>query len=63
MNVRVTSILNYLKKSNLKYDYRGKMDISINRYSSLDNVKNNSITWVKNQSYYKEELFIIFIKL
>lgn len=58
MNIGLNSILNYLRKINLEYEYYGKMDISVNRYSSLSNIKNNSITWVKNQSYYKEELLV-----
>lgn len=58
MKIELNSILNFLKNSGLEYKYCGRNDIKINRYSSLKNIRNNSITWVKNQSYYKEELFI-----
>lgn len=58
MNIELKRIFDYLEKANLKYKYYGKTNILINRYSSLNNIKNNSITWVKNQSYYKEELLV-----
>lgn len=57
MNIKTNDILKYLDELNLEYDYYGKIDFSINRYTSLNNVKNNSITWIKNKSYYKDELF------
>lgn len=58
MGMELKSIFEYLEKANLKYEYYGKTNILINRYSSLNNIKNNCITWVKNQSYYKEELLV-----
>ena len=57
MEININSILNYLKESDLKYDYYGKDDFFINKYASLNNIKDNSITWIKNKSYFKEELF------
>ena len=57
MCIKAIDILNFLQKSNLKYDYFGRMDISINGYSSLHNIKDNNITWIKNESYYKDDLF------
>ncbi len=58
MNIELKSIFDYLEKANLKYKYYGKTDILINRYSSLNNIKDKSITWVKNQLYYKKELLV-----
>jgi UDP-3-O-[3-hydroxymyristoyl] glucosamine N-acyltransferase len=57
MDIEVNSILNYLKESNLEYDYHGKIDISISRHASLNNIRCNSIIWIKNKSYYREKLF------
>lgn len=57
MEININRILNYLKESNLEYDYYGKDDFFINKYASLNNIKDNSITWIKNKSYFKEELF------
>lgn len=58
MGTELNNIFNFLKKSKFKYEYYGKTEIIINRYSSLNNIKDNSITWVKNQSYFKKELLI-----
>jgi len=58
MNISLNTILSYLKKMNFEYKYFGKNDISINGYSSLKNLKDNSITWIKNQSYYDEKFFV-----
>lgn len=58
MNIKVSSILNYLKESNLEYDYYGKTDFSINKYYSLENISDNGVNWIKNKTYFREELFI-----
>lgn len=58
MDIKLENIFNYLRESNLEYKYYGKTEILIDRYSSLNNIKNNSITWIKNRSYLKKELLI-----
>ena len=57
MRIKTINILTYLQESNFEYDYYGKIDISINGYSSLQNIKSDSITWIKDESYYKDKLF------
>ncbi|GLI51900.1 hypothetical protein TSYNTROOL_19860 [Tepidanaerobacter syntrophicus] len=57
MEIKVKQVLKYLRDSNLTYDYYGKLDIYINGYSSLNNLQSNSITWVKNKTYYNDKLF------
>lgn len=58
MKIDINDILYYLKDKNIKYNYFGKNNISVNGYSSLNNIKNNCITWIKDQSFYEEELLI-----
>ena len=57
MGVNIGDILAYLKNNNLKYKFIGNDALIINRYSSLNNVKDNSITWVKNIERYNKNIF------
>lgn len=57
MKIKSNNIFAYLKSLGAEYEYYGKTNIEVNKYSSFNNITSNSITWVKNKSYYKEELF------
>lgn len=48
MNISIQNILIYLDEMNLDYRFIGDDNLVINKYSSLKNIKSNSITWVKN---------------
>lgn len=56
MEIKLNNILKYLDEMNFNYTFMGNKDMSLERYSSLNSLKNHSITWIKNKSYYKEEL-------
>lgn len=47
MNISVEDIMRYLDKVNLEYKIAGNSKLMINRYSSLKNIENGSITWIK----------------
>jgi len=52
--INVKEILKYLEDSNLKFTYIGNSNINISRYSSINNIKENSVSWIKNKNYYNE---------
>ena len=54
MIINVKEILKYLEDSNLKFTYIGNSNINISRYSSINNIKENSVSWIKNKNYYNE---------
>ena len=52
MELHITTILNYLKEQGYKYQYFGSEDIYVNGFCSLNNMKPNSITWIKHFARY-----------
>ncbi len=54
MKIELNSVFEYLKGLDIEYNYYGNNDMELNKYSSFNNIISNSITWVKNKSYYKE---------
>lgn len=56
MIIELKQILDYLDESDIKYKFIGKENIRINGYSSFSNLKSNSISWVKDQLNYKDEI-------
>jgi UDP-3-O-[3-hydroxymyristoyl] glucosamine N-acyltransferase LpxD len=57
MKIELNDIFDYLERMKFEYKYYGKRDVVINCFSALNNLKNNSITWIKNCSYYKKGAF------
>lgn len=54
MSISIANILQYLNDSNLKYKYIGRKDINISNYSSISNIKDSTISWIKNRKFYNE---------
>jgi UDP-3-O-[3-hydroxymyristoyl] glucosamine N-acyltransferase LpxD len=48
LNINIRRILDYLTSVNITYDFVGNDQVTIQHYSSLKNIKDKSITWVKN---------------
>lgn len=57
MNINISDILSFLKSVNLEYSYIGNRELEICEYSSLNNVKGNSITWIKNIENFSKDKF------
>lgn len=55
MSIPVGKILKYLEEAELKHSYIGNREINIFGYSSINNIKNNNISWIKNKTYYDED--------
>jgi UDP-3-O-[3-hydroxymyristoyl] glucosamine N-acyltransferase len=47
MTFKVVDIVNYLENSNLEHSYLGDMNLVIENFCSLNNMKEKSITWIK----------------
>jgi UDP-3-O-[3-hydroxymyristoyl] glucosamine N-acyltransferase len=58
--ININEILCCLSKLNIKYLYNGNDQISINSFSSLNNLKDFSISWIKNKSNFKQNSFFGF---
>ncbi len=54
MKLPISDILNFLDKANIGYDFAGRKDIIISKYTSIKNVERNTITWIKNKKFYDE---------
>lgn len=52
MNIELDQILHYLDEIGLEYKYVGNKNITINKFSSINNIDSNCISWVKEQSNY-----------
>lgn len=52
MELHITTILNYLKEQGYKYQYFGREDFHVNGFCSINNMKPNSITWIKHFARY-----------
>jgi UDP-3-O-[3-hydroxymyristoyl] glucosamine N-acyltransferase len=48
----ITKLLEYLTLSKMEFEYMGNKNASICTYSSLANIKRNSIVWIKNPLEY-----------
>ena len=48
MDIKISSILNCLDNKKLEYKYIGNDKLVIRRFCSLYNLKNNSITWIRD---------------
>lgn len=46
--VNIDEIIKFLEDNNIKYKYDGTSNYSVESFCPLNNVKNNSITWVRN---------------
>lgn len=57
MDISIKDILSYLEKSNFEYKFLGNENLIINKYSTLSNVKNNSVTWIKDAKRYNKNIF------
>lgn len=47
MKISIKDIILFLKKADIDYSYKGDSELIIETFSSLNNVQNNSITWMK----------------
>lgn len=54
MEIKVVDILKFLKSKEYQYNYIGKEYFSISNYASISNIKNNCISWIKNESYFQK---------
>jgi len=48
MWIKASNVLRYLEKMDLKYKFIGNSEFEIKEYSSIKNIKNMSITWIKD---------------
>lgn len=48
MNIKVKEILDYLSSTRLDHKYYGDKQLTISDFCSINNLKSNSITWIKN---------------
>lgn len=53
MRLHVNSILEFLNKNDMKYEYIGDKTLEIENFCSLNNLKNNSVFWVKKAQNYE----------
>lgn len=49
MEVRIETILDYLDITGVDYKYIGSKNVAINRFSSINNLKSNSVSWLENK--------------
>lgn len=56
MIISIDKILGYLEKAHLKYNYIGNEEINIFGYSSINNIENNNISWIKNKMFFNESM-------
>lgn len=56
--IELSEVLDYLDDISIKYKFTGKDNLIINKYSSLNNLDSNCITWIKTQINYKEEMLL-----
>lgn len=49
MEIRVETILDYLDITNVDYKYIGSKNVSINKFSSISNLKSNCMSWLENK--------------
>lgn len=54
MILQLAQILSYLDEVGMKYKYTGNKNIIITKFSSINNLDSNCISWVKDQSNYKD---------
>ena len=52
MILYISDILNYISQQNIDCHYYVDKNLSINNFCSLNNLKANSITWIKNIEKY-----------
>ncbi|MEA4964002.1 UDP-3-O-(3-hydroxymyristoyl)glucosamine N-acyltransferase [Lutispora sp.] len=53
MSIKIKDILNYLSNMELEYKYRGDDQLVINDFCALNNLRDSSITWIKNIDNFK----------
>ena len=54
MLIQIEKILTFLDKEMLSYEYKGDQEVSISGFCSLNNLKSNCITWIKNKEAYNK---------
>ena len=55
MSVAVKQVLKFLDATNIKYSFSGSVDITVTKFSSYNNLEDNCISWIKDQTSYKKE--------
>lgn len=58
MNININEVLDYLKSENIYHKYEGEVNLSIGGFCSLNKLKDNCITWIKDINRIKEQNFI-----
>lgn len=54
MKIELNQILSYLDEIGIEYKYIGNKNITISKFSSINKMDSNSISWVKEQTNYKD---------
>lgn len=57
MNIKIKEILDFLDNRELEFDYYGEEGLIIKDFCSLNNLKNHSITWLKNANAFENYNF------
>lgn len=56
--IELSKISEYLDDLGMNYNFIGKENLIIKRYSSLNNLNSNCISWIKSQVNYKDEILL-----
>ena len=56
--MKINQILNFLTKFHIQHDYFGDNHVIINTFSSINELKDNTISWIKNGYSYNKEILL-----
>lgn len=48
MKIKIEEVLGYLENQEFQYSFEGNRDTVLNSFSSINKIKNNCISWIKN---------------
>ena len=54
MLIQIEKILTFLDKKMLTYEYKGNQEVCVSGFCSLNDLKSNCITWIKNKVAYNK---------
>jgi UDP-3-O-[3-hydroxymyristoyl] glucosamine N-acyltransferase len=57
MSIKIKDILNYLSNMGLEHKYQGDNQLTISNFCPINNLKDNSITWIKNVNTFENYNF------
>lgn len=61
--MKILDILNFLDSLNIDYDFIGNDNDNVDRYSSINNYKSGTFTWIKSEKYIPEKFNLQSISL